>query len=261
MEKSKELKKLVATAELQNYFIKVRELTLNGKQFCVNLDMVWQLAYSRKDAAVRELKDKFKEGEHYLYNSIPVATLNGGVSRKARIMLTSECLEHFVASKVPAVFEVYRRVFHEAMDKETMVAELPNFKNPAEAARAWAHQFEMKEEARAELIASKKEVKKIKPLAIYAKDVLKAKGAYTMEDMAKLFNFNSRAAFVEALVKAKVLLKCQAPYKLASKYLKNHPKYVEYGTFIDGRKYAKTTMTWNEEGKRFIASLKASGKL
>lgn len=258
MEKERNLKKLVASAELKGYFIKVQEFTAEGKKFCVALDMVWPLAYTRKDAAVRELKNKFVEGEDYIITSETVDTQIGGVSRRADIKLSAKCLEHFIATKVPAVFEVYRKVFHKAVEEvqDTMVAELPNFKNPAEAARAWAHQFELKEAARESYLKAAKEVKELKPDAEYAKTVLKAKGAYTMDDMAKHLNISSGRKLAAILQKKKVLLKATAPYKLSAKYIgKNHPEYVKYGTEVDERKYSRATLTWTEEGKRLLNSL------
>ena len=89
-------------------------LDQQDKMFSVFLDDVWQLAYARKDGAVRALKANFIENVDYI--SIPqnVETATGG-AKVNNYYLTSACLEYFVARKVRPVFEVYRRVFHHAV--------------------------------------------------------------------------------------------------------------------------------------------------
>ncbi len=255
---SKEIKVLIANQELRNYFITIRELVKAGNNFCVDLDDVWELAYTRKDAAVRTLRKVFTMGEDYIIDTKKVPSNNGGTRNVGVIMMTSKCLEHFIAQKVPAVFEVYRKVFHEAIDQQErgMVVELPNFKNPADAARAWAHQFELRE-------AAMKKVEAMTPKAIYHDKVLASSGSYTMDDMAKYFGFRSGIALAKALCKVKVLLKSTAPYKLSAKYIgQKHPEYVSYGTSYDGESNrSKNTLCWTEEGKRLIAGLKSDGKI
>lgn len=85
--------------------------------FSVNLDDVWQLAYTRKDAAVRALKANFIENVDYLPLPQNVERSEDGtfISGGTDYYLTSACLEYFVARKIRPVFEVYRRVFHHAV--------------------------------------------------------------------------------------------------------------------------------------------------
>ena len=56
------------TAALKRYFGKVLKLSLKGNSYPVNLDEVWQLAYTRKDSATKTLKKKFVLGEDFLLN-------------------------------------------------------------------------------------------------------------------------------------------------------------------------------------------------
>lgn len=104
-------------SDIERYFRGVLELDKQNKEFSVNLDDVWQLAYERKDNAVRGLKANFIENVDFI-----VIRNNAGNSSAGRptddYYLTSACLEYFVARKVRPVFEVYRRVFHKVASGE-----------------------------------------------------------------------------------------------------------------------------------------------
>lgn len=120
--------------EIRAYFEGVLSLAKSDEQFPVNLDDVWPLVYSRKDKAVRALKDDklFLEGLDYIplpqngeRADAPLAP-NGKRAENGQFcganqvtyMLSVPCLEFFIARKVRAVFEVYRKVFHKAADGE-----------------------------------------------------------------------------------------------------------------------------------------------
>lgn len=109
-------------SDIERYFRGVLALDQQDKVFSVNLDDVWQLAYSRKDNAVRALKANFMENVDYIAiqksenSSLPQnAEQDWGGNNKVDYYITSACLEYFVARKVRPVFEVYRRVFHHAV--------------------------------------------------------------------------------------------------------------------------------------------------
>lgn len=101
-------------SDIERYFRGVLALDQQDKVFSVNLDDVWQLAYTRKDVAVRALKANFIENVDYLPLHQNVERSEGGtfISGGTDYYLTSACLEYFVARKIRPVFEVYRRVFH-----------------------------------------------------------------------------------------------------------------------------------------------------
>ena len=50
---------------IRDYFRGVLELSRQSKQFPVDLEDIWPLVYSRKDAATRELQKNFIEGIDY----------------------------------------------------------------------------------------------------------------------------------------------------------------------------------------------------
>lgn len=130
-----QLTKQSTAQEIKAYFEEVLKLSKDSKEFPVNLDEVWPLVYSRKDKAVRALKEgeSFFEGIDYqplpqngerlnrnpLRNDAQRAEngkFNGG--DKVTYMLSVPCLEFFIARKVRPVFEVYRQVFHKVASGE-----------------------------------------------------------------------------------------------------------------------------------------------
>lgn len=125
-------------SDIERYFRGVLELDQQDKVFSVNLDDVWQLAYTRKDAAVRALKANFIENVDYLPLPQNVERSEDGtfISGGTDYYLTSACLEYFVARKIRPVFEVYRRVFHHAV---AQVQQQPSLQEQIQAKLVFAN--------------------------------------------------------------------------------------------------------------------------
>lgn len=129
-------------SDIERYFRGVLALDQQDKVFSVNLDDVWQLAYSRKDNAVRALKANFMENVDYIAiqksenSSLPQnAEQDWGGNNKVDYYITSACLEYFVARKVRPVFEVYRRVLHHVV---AQVQQQPSLQEQIQAKLAFA---------------------------------------------------------------------------------------------------------------------------
>lgn len=137
-----QLTKQSTAQDIKAYFEEVLQLSKDSKEFPVNLDNVWPLVYSRKDKAVRALKEGeyFFEGIDYIplpQNGERLGTdplrndaqradngqFNGG--DKVTYMLSVPCLEFFIARKVRPVFEVYRQVFHKVANGD-LPMRMPN---------------------------------------------------------------------------------------------------------------------------------------
>lgn len=129
----KQLTKQSSEAEIKAYFCAVLNLAKSNEEFPVNLDDVWPLVYSRKDKAVRALKEgeSFFEGIDYqplpqngerlkekplAQNGKRLASGKFNGENKVTYMLSVPCLEFFIARKVRPVFEVYRKVFHKVAE-------------------------------------------------------------------------------------------------------------------------------------------------
>lgn len=192
------LSKESSNEELKTYFNAVLELSQSNNEFPVNLDDVWMLVYGRKQEAVRALtsNDQFIEGVDYqsvrkdaqqdLENS-------WGGNNKVDYKLSISCLEFFIARKVRPVFEVYRQVFHKAINNLV----LP--KTFAEALRLAAEQAEQLEKQQAR-------IEEMKPKEEFFDQVTDSKDACDMATVAKVLNMGiGRNKLFEILRDNKIL--------------------------------------------------------
>lgn len=80
------------------------------------------LAYAEKCVAVRALKKNFIEGIDFVSLDQNVKRAIGGTVTH-NYMLSTSCLEYFIARKVRPVFEVYRQVFHKTVKQKPQMQE------------------------------------------------------------------------------------------------------------------------------------------
>lgn len=113
------LSKESSNNELKCYFEAVLKLSQSDNEFPINLEDVWVLAYTNKGDAVKALKRNFIESIDYKVFSQNSKNPKGGRPTENYLLSTS-CLEYFIARKVRPVFEVYRQVFHKTMQKSHM---------------------------------------------------------------------------------------------------------------------------------------------
>lgn len=134
MEKQKEmqgahlqLSKSSTEEQLKQYFMGIVELNKSSEEFPINLDDIWPIGYSRKDPAVRTLRNEFLEGEDFIVKDSSqlsdfqrfhqnVENKVGGDFKSKAYFLTVSCAEYLVVRKCRPVFEVYRRVFHQVVN-------------------------------------------------------------------------------------------------------------------------------------------------
>lgn len=110
------LSKESSESEIKAYFNAVLKLSQSDDEFPVNLDEVWMLVYGQKSDAVSALKLDFIENVDYQVLRKNPQNPNGGRPTN-EYKLTVSCMEFFIARKVRAVFEVYRKVFHHTVHK------------------------------------------------------------------------------------------------------------------------------------------------
>ncbi len=167
--------KLSENNQIKTYFEEVLRLTDSGEEFPVDLDEVWEIAYSGKDKAVRVLLKEFLQGIDY-----QVSTINGenpmGGRPVTKYKLSSACLEHLIARKVTPVFEVYRKVFH-----QTRKAIQQQFQVPTDFASALQLAADLQ-----------KSVDAIKPKADYHDEFIgNREGLYTTSDISKAYGISA----------------------------------------------------------------------
>lgn len=112
------LHKASGEAGIRQYFEAIVRLEREQKeQFPIDLDTVWELAYERKHKAIEVLRSAFIEGTDYKTITQKVQAGSHNMTVKKSYFLTVPAMEWFVARRVPAVFAVYREVFHQSVKK------------------------------------------------------------------------------------------------------------------------------------------------
>ncbi len=127
----------------------------------------------------------------------------------------------------------------------TSIQSLPNFSNPAIAARAWAEQYEKREVA-------EKKIVKLEPAAKYAKEAMLSKDCMTITTIAK--GLGMTAAELNQRLKEKGIQYFQdGHWVLKAKH--QNKGYTEPRThsYFEGNQIrTKHIMVWTEKGRVFI---------
>ena len=158
-----QLTKASSNEEIKAYFNAILKLAKAEDEYPVNLDEVWMLVYNRKDYAVDALKKDFIENVDYISTS--VKTEVGSIRYEYHI--TVSCLEFFIARKVRAVFEVYRKVFHKVPEMTRLITATDRMK-----AATWAAKFLNLNESSKLMIAKRI----LDPLGLPLPDYVDSKG-------------------------------------------------------------------------------------
>ena len=167
-------------SQLKSYFEKILQLANSGQPFPVNIDMVWDLVYERRDIATRALRETFIDSFDYELRQnakvVKLSDLINGV--KAECFLSVSCLEYFIARKNRDVFDVYRSVFHQK------VKELQQIKEPSKKELA---QMVIESETARELAESK--ILELAPKAEVFEQIVNADNLMTLNDAAKVIGW------------------------------------------------------------------------
>jgi hypothetical protein len=137
-----QLSKSSTEEQLKQYFMGIVELNKSSEEFPINLDDIWPIGYTRKNNAVRDLKNAFYEGEDFIIKDASQLSDNqrllkfeqqnnegldfcsselrnkkvGGDFKSKDYFLSVSCAEYLIVRKCRPVFEVYRRVFHKVVN-------------------------------------------------------------------------------------------------------------------------------------------------
>ncbi len=189
------LDKYVAADQLKIYFKKLQSLIESGEKYPVFIDEVWPLVYERKDHAIRDLKNNFLESIDYQF--LPKNGENKGRPTD-NYKLSIECLEYFIVKKVRAIFEVYRIVFHNKIEKS-----IP--KTYSEALRLAADEYDKR-------IIAESKVKELTPKAEVYDQISDSTNLKTMGEAAKILG-TGRTRLFEILKCKQILMKSGVPYQ------------------------------------------------
>lgn len=235
------LSKESSEEQIKAYFNAVLELSKKQEEFPINFDEVWMIVYEDKRSAIYELKDKFLQGIDYQTVRKKVKASNvAGYVWADEYKLTISCMEFFIARKVRPVFEVYRQIFHKATELDF---KLPNFNNPAEAARAWALEYEAKQQAQLEAKEAQDNVKRL----------VHDSKTYTAGEIAKEVGLRSAIELNNRLAKMEVQFKQNGTWLLYAKYADLGYTSVKQTVLDNGR--IIYDRRWTGVGRDFIVSL------
>jgi phage antirepressor YoqD-like protein len=245
--------------EIKAYFQKVLELKQSGEEFPVNLELVWPLVYSEKGKAVRALTAEFIEGVDY-----QVLTQNDKNPSGGRPVedyhLSVSCMEYFIARKVRSVFDVYRKVFHKAVEQKTISKVRSDDETVLMAMHVLQRRIEESKQ-RVQILEGEnehltKEVKVLAPKAEYTDSVLQSTSTHTMTQVAKELGM-SAVALEKKLHDAGVIFRQSGQWFLYAKYQDRDytGSRTHYYNRNDGTTGTNTITVWTETGRQFIHQL------
>lgn len=271
-----QLTKQSSESELKQYFASVLELTKSDNKFPINLDDVWPLVYSEKSKAVRELKKNFFEDEDFIILLSQKGEQDWGGHNRTDYYLTTSCLEYFIARKVRPVFEVYRQVFHKAVQQPSLPTTYKDaLKQLLLQVEANEHlQIEnekqrMQIEKKDELITQKDEqvcqltdkVIEMGKKVSYLDQILANKSTILTTSIAQDYGMSAKA-FNKMLNHYGIQHKVDKQWILYAPYLTEgyvHSKQIEI-THADGSKKIHLNTEWTQKGRLFLyQKLKSKG--
>ena len=152
--------------------------------------------------------------------------------------------------------------------KRTSITALPDFTNPAEAARAWAEQFEQRqieakraEEAEEQVLALTSEIESMQPKVSYYDMILDNKSTVTITQIAQDYGM-SAIKFNQTLYDLHVQHKVNGQWILYAEYLghgyvQSKPVPINHNNGLQTVKY---NTEWTQKGRIFLyEELKSNG--
>lgn len=144
--------------------------------------------------------------------------------------------------------------------ERTSITALPNFTNPAEAARAWAEQYEQKcieqkraEEAETQVLALTQEIETMQPKVSYYDTILSNKSTVAITQIAQDYGM-SAIKFNQTLNDLHIQHKVNDQWILYAEYLGQgyvHSKPVTI-THTSGYQSVKYNTEWTQKGRIFL---------
>lgn len=203
-------------------------------------------------------------GRKFELTSRSVEQPNGGERECPCYELTkTECL--YIATKYndEARAKLVLRWEELETNHHTSITALPDFTNPAEAARAWAEQYEQKlievkraDAAEQQVYALSQEIESMQPKVSYYDTILNNKSTVLTTQIALDYGMSAKA-FNKLLYDLRIQHKVGEQWILYAPYLSHgymHSKQIEV-THSDGRKSVKSNSEWTQKGRLFLYEL------
>lgn len=148
---------------------------------------------------------------------------------------------------------MYVKRFNEMEQEQHQAPALPDFTNPAVAARAWAEQFEKRELVEKENLALTAQIETLKPKADYTDKILQSKGTVPITAIAKDYGM-SGTAMNQKLHELKIIYKIGKQWVLYADY---QAKGYTHSTTIhfkhkNGLDDVTMNTEWTQKGRLFL---------
>lgn len=206
-----------------------------------NMEPAWEKINGRKFALV-----EYKDAK--------------GESRPCYSLTKTECL--YIATKFNDEARAKLVIRWEQLEQKerTSMTTLPDFTNPAEAARAWAEQFEQKqiankraEEAEQQVLALTSEIEQMQPKVSYYDNILANKSTVLITQIAQDYGMSAKA-LNRTLNELGVQHKVNDQWILYAKYLgqgyvQSKPVTI---THTNGQQSVKYNTEWTQKGRLFL---------
>ena len=144
--------------------------------------------------------------------------------------------------------------------ERTSMTTLPNFSNPAEAARAWAEQYEQKlleseraDAAERQVLSLTQEIEQMQPKISYYDTILASKATVTTTQIAQDYGMSAKR-FNTILEQLHVQHKVNGQWILYAPYISQgyvHSKPFSF-SHTDGRQDTKLNTEWTQKGRLFL---------
>ena len=212
-----------------NELIKISDY--NGKKAVSARELYTFLGYDETqfsrffDSKIR-LNEFAVEGIDYQYLDIYVEMPNGGHRVIKDCSLTLDFAKKLAMISKTKKGEEARDYFI-AMEKVALSVSLPDFNNPAIAARAWADQYEKREIA-------EKQVKELEPKAEIYEHISNSDNLLSMNEVAKAMNLGyGRNILFKKLRDKNILMSNNVPYQkyIDAEYFEVKIKPIEFGEY------------------------------
>ena len=232
-------------------FGKVRTVIMNDEPWFVGKDVAEILSYADTDQAIRKHVDEEDKLTRHFNGS--------GQNREMTIINESGLYSLIILSKLPAAKKFKRWVTSEVLPSirktgsYSVSPQLPNFSSPAEAARAWADEYEKRCIAQNEVKYLTNKIEEQKPKVNYYDVVLKSKDALLVSVIAQDYGMIAKA-FNSLLYENGIQHKLDNTLVLYAKYVGNgYTKSETYSyTKPNGENGTKVHTKWTQKGRLFL---------
>lgn len=214
----------------------------------------------RHDAVLRDIRNILNSGAG-VHNFVE-ATYNDkqGKARPMYNLTPKGCL--ILASGYDVVLreKIVDKLEEYQQKEDSSIVALPDFTNPAEAARAWAEQYELKQieakradEAEAQVLMLTNEIEKMEPKVSYYDTILASKNTVTTTQVAQDYGLSAKR-FNKILEELRIQRKVNGQWILYAPFIGQgyvHSKPFDI-TRSDGRADVVMNTEWTQKGRLFL---------